>query len=58
VMTYRDYQLLLGHERITPGGNIAATEIGLVLNRQVQMRHSLEQVEFDDAFIFRMVARR
>ena len=58
VMTYRDYQVLLGHERITPGGNIAATEIGLVLNRQVQMRHSLEQVEFDDAFIFRMVARR
>ena len=58
VMTYRDYRLLFGHEQLTPGGNIAATEIGLVFNRQLQMRHSLQQVEFDDAFVFRMVARR
>jgi hypothetical protein len=58
VMTYRDYQLLFGHEQLTPGGNIAATEIGWVFNRQLQMRHSLQQVEFDDAFVFRLVARR
>lgn len=58
VMTYRDYRLLFGHEQITPGGNIAATEIGLVFGRQVEMRHSLPQVQFDDAFIIRFVARR
>lgn len=58
VMTYRDYRLLFGHEQLTPGGNIAATEIGLVFNRHLQMRHSLQQVDFDDAFVFRMVARR
>lgn len=58
VMTYRDYRLLFGHEQITPGGNIAATEIGLVLNRHIQMRHSLQQEEFDNAFVFRMIARR
>lgn len=58
VMTYRDYRLLIGHEQVTPGGNIAATEIGLVFGRQVEMRHSLQQVQFDDAFIVRFVARR
>lgn len=58
VMTYRDYRLLFGHEQITPGGNIAATEIGLVFGRQVEMRHSLQQAQFDDAFIVRFVARR
>lgn len=58
VMTYRDYRLLFGHEQVTPGGNIAATEVGLVIGRQVEMRHSLQQVPFDDAFIIRFVARR
>lgn len=58
VMTYRDYRILFGHEQITPGGHIAGTEMGLVFNRQLDMRHSLQQVEFDDAFIIRFVARR
>jgi hypothetical protein len=58
VMTYRDYRILFGHERLTPAGNTAATEIGIVFNRQLDMRHSLQQVEFDDAFIIRFVARR
>ena len=57
VMTYRDLRILFGHEQLTPGGSIAATELGLVFNRHLQLRHSLEQVDFDDAFIFRLVAR-
>lgn len=58
VMTYRDYRLMFGHEQTTPDGNTAATEIGLIFNRQVEMRHSLQQVEFDDALMIRFVARR
>jgi len=58
VMTYRDYRLMIGHEQMTPDGNTAATEMGWIFNRQVDMRHSLQQVEFDDAFMIRFVARR
>jgi len=56
VMTYRDFRLLFGHEKLTQGGNVSAIELGWVFGRQIEFRSELPEYDFKDAFILRFVS--
>ena len=56
-MTYRDYRLLFGREKLNSGGIIEAFELGWIFNRSVDLRHSGDTSDFRDAFLMRWVTR-
>lgn len=56
VMTYRDFRILFGHEQLTSKGNVAALELGVVFGRKLEFRSLRPDLEFDDAFIIRLVS--
>jgi hypothetical protein len=58
VMTYRDFRILFGHEQLTSKGNLAALELGVVFGRKLEFRSLRPDLEFDDAFIIRLVSSR
>ncbi len=58
VMTYRDLQLVVGLERRKANGNLSAWEFGYLFDRQVDFRTLTGETHFDDAFLFRIVARK
>lgn len=58
VMTYRDFRMLFGHERITENGRSTAFELGYIFGRQVEFETSPLVTTFNDSFIVRMVSRR
>jgi hypothetical protein len=58
VMTYRDFRLLFGHERLTDRGVLSAFELGYVFGRKLELREAANRFDFDDAFVLRFVTRR
>ncbi|HUP77219.1 MAG TPA: hypothetical protein VM260_01570 [Pirellula sp.] len=58
VLTYRDLQLLLGFERRSPDGDLAAIEFGYVFDRKLEFRTLSQTSGFEDAFVLRLVTRK
>ncbi len=58
VMTYRDFQMLTGIEKIRDDGSLAAWELGWVFGRKLEFRDSPNELYMDDAFVLRYVTRR
>lgn len=57
VMTYRDFRLLFGLEKLYDKGRLSGLELGYVFGRQVDFRTLQPGVEFDDGFVIRWVSR-
>lgn len=57
VVTYRDFQLLFGLERLNDDGSASSCELGYVFDRKVELRSSAQDYTFNDAFIIRWVRR-
>ena len=57
VMTYRDFRLIFGLERLYEKGRLSGLELGYVFGRQVDFRTLQPGVEFDDGFLIRWVSR-
>jgi len=57
VMTYRDFRLIFGLERLHEKGRMSGLELGYVFGRQVDFRTLQPGVEFDDGFVIRWVSR-
>ncbi len=57
VMTYRDFRLMFGYERISPKGDRTGIELGYVFDRELEFRNRPDQFAYDDAFVLRIVKR-
>ena len=58
VMTYRDYRLVLGFERMDKDGDLSAWEFGYVFGRSLEFRSNPVSTTFGDAFVLQWVWRR
>lgn len=58
VMTYRDFRLLFGYERIQSDGDRSGIELGYVFDRHLEFRNRPDELDFDGAFVLRWVQRQ
>jgi hypothetical protein len=56
VMTYRDFRLLFGKEKRYLDGSRHGIELGYVFGRKLAMRETLEEANFSNAFILRLIS--
>jgi hypothetical protein len=57
VMTYFDLRLALGLEIADDDGDVTALEFGYVFDRRLEFRNVRGHMDFDDAFLIRLVSR-
>jgi len=57
VFTYRDYQILMGLERLNSEKSLTAWEFGFVFSRHIGFRNRPDEVNLDEAFVLRHVTR-
>jgi Domain of unknown function (DUF6268) len=57
VMTYSDIKILFGVEHVDRQGDTRAWEFGYVFDRHLQFRNRVDEDDFDNAFVLRMVSR-
>ena len=57
VFTYRDYQILMGLERLNSGKYFNAWEFGFVFSRHIEFRNRPDELNLDEAFVLRHVFR-
>lgn len=57
VVSYRDYRILFGLEAEGLDGRWNGIELGYVFDRHLELRSGLDQSEFADSFVLRIISR-